>query len=193
MTRLHGLLALGLIALQALPIVAAVMEESMVSHMLVQLPFLLLLGVVIVKSGMVVRVFRFDRKGFICAAIVSNATVYWMLPISLDTAIESNLGRFAKLVSVPVAGVALQVAWQRLPVLFRGVLALELWAMLLRGGWLYVVSDVQLCSYYLQSEQVRVGWVLCMLGLALAVSALLWLIFGRPLGRGAPKACVGLL
>ena len=174
-------LAFGFPVLSLLPPVAGWFEGSMRIHMLGQLPLLIGCGVVIGCLPWVQSCLRYlDPKGFVCAILVSGWLVFWMLPINLDAAQGSLSFRLLKVVSLPIfVGLTGFWAWQCLGGVGRGVLVLEAWAMLMRVGWIFLISPEQVCANYLPYEQQQVGKILLYFGFLSAACMVIYVFF-RP-------------
>lgn len=169
------------------------LEASMVTHMLVQLPLLAVIGYGIGAAwttarpgGATARVLGSLQScnaggatGIITASFVM---LLWMLPRLLDLARLDPAAAALKFVSVPLAGVAVAVSWPRLPVIARAAVHLEVIATLLRFGWGYLAADQRLCLAYLADDQQRAGELLLWLGVVYA-AAVAW----RPMFGGAPR------
>ncbi len=153
--------------------VGRLLEASMLSHVLVQLPLLALLGWYLGKQipeRWCEVIGGWNRFGVPGLLLMSFTIVYWMLPRALDGSLTDGLITFAKFVSVPLLiGMPLAISWPQAPMVVRGLTVFELWAMLMRLGWLYLDTPVRLCSNYLLQEQVT-------LGIGLISLAALWVI-----------------
>lgn len=102
--------------------------------------------------------------------MVVLALAFWMLPRSLDMALANPAMEFAKFVSLPLlVGLPLALSWSRLPSIGRGFIAANLVSMLVVLGWLYLVSPMRLCNYYLLDQQRVLGWALLLLAAAVLV------------------------
>jgi hypothetical protein len=168
-------------------------ESSMALHMLAQLPLLALAGYAFGTAwlrtepgAIAARALDFSQSfnaggvtGLITASFVM---VIWMLPRFLDLARLDGGVDAIKLVSVPLAGVAIALSWPRLPVIARAVAHLEVIATLLRFGWGYLAAEERLCLAYLADDQQRTGIILLWLGGLYAV-AVAW----RPMFGSIPR------
>lgn len=178
MNRLQGLMGAGLLGLLALPWSRAGLESTMSGHMLVQIPLLVLAGVLL--GGAVSTRWRavlapWNRYGLTGLVLALFTLVYWMLPRNLDLALGSGGAELAKFVFLPVlAGLSLRLSWSALGVIGRGVVWSQLVANLAVMGWLYLEAPVRLCTRYLVSDQEAVGRHLLLLALALAVGLATW-------------------
>ena len=172
--RLCLLAAVLLIGGLALPALRTALESSMSTHMLVQIPLLavggILLGLAVPPrvQGVTVPYNRGGVPGLLLFVFVSS---YWMLPRALDGALASPIMELAKFFSLPLlAGLPLALSWPRASLVGRGFIVANAIPMLAVVGWLYRVSPVRLCNYYLFDQQVMLGnallWLALLLGLA---------------------------
>lgn len=178
-------------ALLFTPPLRAVLESSMMLHMLVQLPLLFLTGFALgwawrnapLQSGVgralgtVMRANRWGITGLIVAAFTMTL---WMLPRLLDSARLDVSFDLVKFVTVSLlAGLAVSISWRATPAILRAVIHLEVIATLLRFGWGYLASEERLCLVYLVGDQQRTGSALLVLG-AIYALVVVW----RPLFGG---------
>ena len=192
MRRRRVLLLLSGWALLAVPPLRALMESSMVAHMLLQIPVLAALGVwgaALLPDGFRERLDAYNDRGLPFALLAVFMAAFWMLPRSLDGALNQGIMEFAKFISVPLLlGVPLGLSWRRLPLIARGFLWSKLLSMLIVLGWLYSVAPVRLCTNYLVDEQTLLGRSLLMLAGVVAL-----LLAGRLFFAGrAPWSAVEL-
>jgi len=164
-----------------IPATARLFEATMQTHLLVQMPLLAFCGGYWVCRSARLRVWleRADPSGGVALVLGSGWLIYWMLPLNLDLATFDPGVRLLKVVTVPVfLGATLTWSWRQLGPVGRGVMLMEGWAILVRLGWIYLISPVQLCSNYLIGDQQRTGSLLLGLALISAVLAVIWGVFG---------------
>lgn len=155
------------------------LEAGMLWHMGLQLPLLVLLGVLAVdsvsQSPLIGALTRRYRAALLLLALVTFGL--WMLPRLLDAALHQPQVEIAKWLSLPVAGAALRLGWPQLPSVLHGVLHLEFIATLLRLGWLYLQAPERYCVSYGIADQQSLGFLLLVYagvyGLLLGVRVLL--------------------
>ncbi len=171
-----GWLAAGLLGwfLAALPPVREMLEASLALHVLVQLPLLAAAGW---GLGRVVGPVRpgelagFNGAGVPGLLLAAFTTAFWLLPRSLDAALQEPAWEAAKLTTVPLLlGLPLARSWPRLPPLGRALIRANLVPMLAVMGWLYHVAPDRLCNSYLLDQQARLGNGLLAVAAALAVA-----------------------
>lgn len=175
--------------LLAAPPLRGWLEAGMVSHMLVQLPLLVGLGAAAVAwlpAGWRRRLDDCNAAGLPLTLLALFAAAFWMLPRSLDAALNAPLMELAKFLSLPLlVGMPLALSWRRLPLIGRGFLWSNLVSMLVVLGWLYSAAPVRMCTNYLVDQQQLLGRSLLLLALGLA----LWLA-GQVLFGGGPGPAV---
>lgn len=157
-----SLIAVSLIVLLALPPARALFEQRMVTHMLMQLPLLVMLGMVIGHS----IAEKYIRALAYCYAlplllIALFSGMFWMLPKVLDASLEQTLFIAAKFLLLPcLSGLPLAIAWRNTGPLTKAFFITHLLSMLVVLAWLYIQAPVRLCNYYLVNEQQHVGEIL---------------------------------
>jgi len=179
--NLATLIAVYILFTGAFPFTAKIYESSMMMHMLIQLPMLILIGCLIplTHPRLITTLAKLDPHAVIALVIFIGCTLFWMLPVNLDLAVSEPLYRFFKLVSVPIGiGLSFKWIWLRAHIIVKIVVLFELWAAVTRLGWLYLESPEQLCSNYLIGEQRTVGTVLLGISLICGVIGLIVGVFG---------------
>jgi hypothetical protein len=161
----------ALIGALALPAVRNWLERDMVLHMLVQLP-LIVVGGMLCADATLRRVFkcadwnRLGLTGFIWATMV---VVIWMLPKSIDDAVAKPIIEAMKFLSLGIAGFLLRDALTRAPLPLEGFfLGNSVW-MMATVGLLYQSSERRLCNAYGLDSQVATGRGLVIFALTIAV------------------------
>lgn len=152
-----------LIVLGLTPQGALLFESTMVTHMLVQFPLLIVLGATIFEPKAQLNAFlaEVDPLGAIAFISFTGWVLFWMMPLNLDLATIEPAIRALKLISVPIGiGWCLRWLWHQATTVLKCVVVFEVWASITRLGWLYVESPQQLCSSYLIGEQQSVGKIL---------------------------------
>ena len=177
-------------ALAASPL-RALLESVMAAHMLVQLPALAALGAYAalqLPPGVRRRLAGCNAGGVPFTLLALFAAAFWMLPRSLDGALNHAHLELAKFVSLPLlVGAPLALSWRRLGGIGRGFLWSNLLSMLIVLGWLYSVAPIRVCTNYLVDQQALLGRCL----LLLATLLVLWLSARLFLGGAARAANAG--
>ena len=179
------LLTLGALAL-SLPPLRPLIEQSMVWHMLVQMPLLVLSGACAVAARAPARELRWNRFGLTGFMLAQCVVAYWMIPALVDRAVVLPSADAAKIASLWLAGVALGVGYRQAPAavqLFFIGYGLPMMAWL---GLYLATTDLRLCNAYSMQSQLRAGWGLVALATVLGVAWGLDLRFGRSRGRFNP-------
>ena len=181
------MVAVGLIMLLALPQVRALFEQYMVTHMLIQLPLLVILGMVI-GCGIAEK---YRRALPYCYAlplllIALFNSMFWMLPKVLDASLEQTPFIAAKFLLLPcLSGLPAALAWKNTGPITQAFFITNLLSMLVVLAWLYIQAPVRLCNYYLVNEQQHVGEIL------LYMTALIALWWALKLFTGNKICCPG--
>ncbi len=158
------------------------LESTMVSHVLLEIPLLIFLGVGI---GVQLKVhypafLLMINRGGICGILLATFTLgFWMIPRWLDASLTDPLVAQLKYMSlVCLVGIPLAMSWPLTHFITRAVVKIEFLAMLFRLGWLYLISPERLCNSYLLTDQVWLGQGFLLIGAALSVSWLLPVFLG---------------
>ncbi len=158
-------------------------ETSMTFHMAVQIPLLVLLGILLgryLKQRCATTMFQWIRRYRATLLLLALFILgSWMVPRLLDTALHQPVIAIAKWLTLPLAGVALQLSWRQLPVVLRGVLHLEAVASLLRLGWLYLQAPDRYCVSYDLDDQQTLGYVLIIYAVLYGGLLALRVMFGQ--------------
>ena len=172
--------ALALAALAAalalsLPPGRMLIEQSMVWHMLVQMPLLVLAGWWAMaawapgRAGARTPGWRINRYGLTGFMLAQSILAYWMLPAKIDSAVVLPSVDAAKLASLWLAGAALREGFRQAP------LAVQLFfvgyglPMMVWLGLYLATTDLRVCNAYSLASQVRAGQGLVALSAALGV------------------------
>lgn len=152
----------GLFLILLLPPVRIWLEATMVLHMLVQLPLLIIAGWYIgdYLIGKYPGFFeKWNRSGIPGITLVYLVTMYWMIPRAMDEALQLSSVEIFKYISLPfLVGIPLRVSWSKLHVIGKGFIIFNYIPMFGMMAWLYIDSPIQICNNYLESEQKMLGW-----------------------------------
>jgi hypothetical protein len=165
------------------PPVKHALEESMTAQMLLQIPLLVIVGLVLART-LPVRLSGvtddWNYGGVSGLVLLTVTSVFWMLPRTLDAAVTDPLVAAAKYLSAPLLiGLPLALSWPRMGFIVRGVFLVECIATFFRLGWLYLISPDRLCNLYLLEDQQRLGQLLLLIGAALFLGVGWKLVWGR--------------
>ncbi|SEP91369.1 hypothetical protein SAMN05216232_1292 [Virgibacillus subterraneus] len=151
-----------LFVLLIIPPIRNLMESVMVVHMLVQIPLLIISGWLI--SGYFQCKFpgffsKWNSNGVPGIILVVFLITYWMIPRTLDEALNAWYIELFKIVSLPfLVGIPLQDSWKKLNSLGRSFIIFNFILMSGLMAWLYIDAPVRLCNNYLEVEQKVLGW-----------------------------------
>jgi len=167
----------------ATPPLRHVLESTLTSQMLAQIPLLALAGWALAQGtpGWLDRsLSAWNHHGISGLLLASLAGMVWMLPLAMDAALDDPRVTLAKFLSVPLLiGAPIALSWPRAGFVVRGVVLLELIATMLRLGWLYLISPERLCSNYLLDDQQRLGTTLLVGGFAILLVLAWKLMWGH--------------
>ena len=157
----------------SLPWLRPLIEQSMVWHMLVQMPLLVLAGVC-AAAAWPVALGRWwagvNRYGLTGLMLAQCTTAYWMIPALVDRAVVLPGADAAKIISLWLAGLALRQGCVQAPLavqLFFIGYSLPMMASL---GVYLASTDLRLCNAYSLQSQLRAGWGLVALALVLGAA-----------------------
>lgn len=160
----------------SLPPLRTLIEQSMLWHMAIQMPLLVLGGALAMRAladhkltqGFA-RWNRYGLTGFIAAQAIF---AYWMLPLAIDRAIVLPLADAEKLVTLFLCGALLQHSFARSPVALQLFFVGYAVPMMIWLGFYFINTDLRLCNAYSLETQVNTGRALVGWGFALGA---LWL------------------
>jgi hypothetical protein len=180
-----------LIVLLALPPSRAWLEADLIGHVLVQIPLLILSGWLIGEAC--AHRFRdmghWNKGGVAGLTLVIFTALFWMLPRSIDSAVQQTTYEVIKFMSLPCAGAALGTSFPRAHTLLRGALKANLISMIGVLAWLYTAAPVRLCISYFKSDQEMLGLAMALLAGALAIGWGVGLLFGATRPSIADEGC----
>jgi hypothetical protein len=162
-------LTLGAAALSAAPL-RSLIEQSMLWHMVVQMPLLVLAGWVSANLGSGRAPLRpsawnqFGLTGGVAALVV---LAYWMLPSSIDRALIVPRADGFKLISLWVCGLCLRRCADHAPLPLQLFFVGTALPMLVWSGLYFSNTDLRLCNAYSLESQIAAGRGLAGLGGAL--------------------------
>ncbi len=173
--RRLGQLAAGLLLtlVLALPASRALLEASMLRHMLVQGSSLLLAGALLAGiSGPNVRavVARWNAHGITGLLAAGCILSLLMVPRALDLVLVEPSVEAAKFALLLLAGAALRLSWRPAGLLVQGFFLGNVLPMTAVAGQLYAASPVRVCNAYLLDDQARLGEWLIALAIFFAIA-----------------------
>lgn len=167
-------ISLGLVLVLSIPPIRHGLEESMIGQMLIQIPLLAVAGYILghgLRKRMSPLLSRYNSNGIPGLLIVFYALIYWLLPRSIDSALNSTFFEMLKYITVPIMiGLPLALSWDRLNLTVQGFVWTNVIAMSFVMGWLYANSPVRLCNNYLTEQQLQLGNTLMLISVFLLLS-----------------------
>lgn len=175
--------ALLLFVVTLAPPLKHALEASMTAQMLVQIPLLVVVGLLLshsVPARVNAALAGWDQHGVSGLLLATLAAALWMLPRLLDAAVTEPAVAIAKYLSIPLLiGLPFALSWPRMGFIVRGVFLLELIATFFRMGWLYLIWPDRLCNNYLLGDQQRLGRYMVLIGAMLLLWVAVKLLWGR--------------
>jgi len=157
----------------SIPPMRTLIEESMVWHMSIQMPAIILTGwmanshsIAVVRTDRLAPWNRYGLTGFIVA---QGVLAYWMLPLAIDRAVVVPHVDIIKLSTLLICGVILQDSFSRAPAVLQLFFVGYLVSMMTWLGIFYATTDLRLCNAYSQVSQARAGRAVASLGIALGI------------------------
>tara|TARA_B110001452_G_scaffold196345_1_gene166342 strand:- start:1586 stop:2197 length:612 start_codon:yes stop_codon:yes gene_type:complete len=175
--------------------ISTILESTMVGHVLLQLPLLVTIGLFaadVVPAKLKNMIILINAGGIFGCISITFIFLVWMIPRWLDASLVYETVALAKYASLIVGGVLLRMSWPIAHPITRGLLQIEFIAMLLRLGWLYLISPERLCNSYLLSDQIWLGRGLLIIAFALCLTWLIPIFFGGSTSQvGDNSRCKG--
>lgn len=185
---LVGVCSIGL----SVPPMRTLIEQSMLWHMAIQMPLLILTGWLLMASGSPLPAAGISTRtnqltalqttsqtyssctewnvygltGFVFSFITIT---YWMLPSAIDRAVVLPSADVIKLLSLLVCGASLRHSSVRAPALIQLFFLGNFLAMMLWLGSYFLQTDLRLCNAYSLQSQINTGWGLIAWGLGIGV------------------------
>jgi hypothetical protein len=172
--------------------VRAVVEGSMVLHMALQFPLLLLAGACAAvllarrRPPLAAAWTRFDRDGLLATVGLSGVAALWMVPVALDAALLDPAMAAWKYMSWGFAGWCMTLAWPGMATAMRLFLLGNLAWMTCSVGLLYAETEQRLCVSYRFDEQAWAGGALCVVAVLL-LGCVVGVAVRAPAGPGRPN------
>lgn len=156
-----------------LPPARHLLEQHMLTHMLVQIPALLAAGALIGTADARSEPWgSWNAAGVPALFAATLVLAFWMTPIAIDNAAASVRWDAAKGISLVIAGAAAAASWRIAPTVVQAFFGGNMVWMSIAVGRLYQDDGPRLCNAYLQDDQALTGLALTWLAIA---AAALWL------------------
>ena len=143
----------------ATPMARNFLEQFMITHMLVQIPLLVICGGWIANNLANKYSLHIPYHFALPLLVIALTTaMYWMLPKTLDASLEDILYEYSKFISLPICvGAAFNLGWKNVGPITKSFLITNLLCMFVVLAWLYIEAPVRLCNFYLVDEHKQVG------------------------------------
>jgi len=146
----------------AVPPVARFMESVMVLHMHMQMPLLVVAGLLMapfVQKRFPGAFERWNPTGIPGILLFAWISCFWLLPRAMDEALTIPGMEIFKFASLPfLAGIPLRDSWRKLGAKGQKWVVGFFAAVFMGMGLLYIFAPVRLCNNYLEIEQLALGW-----------------------------------
>jgi hypothetical protein len=161
----------------SLPPLRRLIEQSMVWHMVVQMPLLILAGWVGAHAISATKrshhaptaMSSWNQFGLTGGLTALVALAYWMLPSSIDRALVVWGSDAFKLASLWLCGAVLRHSAARAPLVVQLFFVGTALPMLVWAGLYFANTDQRLCNAYSLDSQITAGRSLAVLAVALAL------------------------
>ncbi|SET13974.1 hypothetical protein SAMN05216389_10611 [Oceanobacillus limi] len=166
-----------------LPPVANLLESIMIIHMHMQMPLLVIAGLLMAPFFQAKFPSFFNKwnengiPGIMLFIIIMS---YWSIPRAMDDALAISVVEYFKFVSLPfLVGVPLRDSWKKLSDFGKNLTFIIFLIQFTVMGIIYIASPDQLCNNYIRAEQVTLGWGFITMAIAIFIY-LVQLLFINP-------------
>jgi len=173
----HALLALlagGTAIGLSTPPMRALIEQSMVWHMAVQMPLLFAAGWfamgAVSTARPLVELGKWNRYGLTGFIAVQAIVAYWMLPLAVDQAVVIPLADLTKITTILLGGTMIKHSFDRAPQVLQLFFIGYTVSMFAWLGLYFATTDLRLCNSYSSESQTNAGWAIAMLGVAIGLT-----------------------
>lgn len=170
---------LALVLFLAIPPVRDLLESIMAMHMHMQMMLLFVAGLLMAPffQKYCAPIFdKYNKTGLPGVVLFFIILIYWMLPRTMDEALEIWYVELFKFISLPLlAGVPLRDSWPKLKEAAQVIYFIILGVIFSMLSYLYVFSESTLCNNYLMVDQKTVGWGFMFLAVSIFLYVLLML------------------
>ena len=161
-----------LLLLMLAPPIRKLTESSMIAHMLIQYPCLMLAGLLLVREVPARWLSATERwnelgiSGFVGSAL---ALALLMIPRVLDLALVDGGVEAMKMLALVGSGAALALSWLRAGVVMQAFFLGNVLWMTAVVGMLYQDAAVRVCNAYRLDDQQDLGRALVLIAIAIGV------------------------
>lgn len=156
----------------SVPPARSLIEQSMMWHMVIQMPALVAGGWLLAGSSALQPLTRygsdwnqFGLTGFIVSQWIG---AYWMLPLAIDRAVVMPQADALKVVSLIVCGGVLKASFNRSPAVLQMFFVGYAVSMLVSAGVFLAATDRRVCNAYSLDTQWVAGIGVTAIGISLA-------------------------
>jgi hypothetical protein len=156
----------------SMPPLRSLIEQSMVWHMVVQMPLLMVAGWLCASCWSHTRFDApnaWNQFGLTGGLMTLVVLAYWMLPSSIDRALVVPRADALKLASLWVCGALLQRSAVQAPLVVQLFFVGTVLPMLMWAGLYFASTDLRLCNAYSLDSQIAAGRGLAGLAVLLAL------------------------
>jgi len=146
------------------------LEASMLRHMFIQFPLLLLCGWLL--SGPLAKPSwprRLDEYGITGLTLLLFVSAYWMIPRALEMSLTSHIAQAGKVASLVLLGALLPGSLSRSPWVVQLFFLGNFGAMMAIAGIQYQNMPQRLCNAYLLDDQNLTGVALVMASILISI------------------------
>lgn len=155
----------------SVPPLRSLIEQSMVWHMIVQMPLLVLGGWMAMgaasKSTLSDRLAAWNRYGLTGFIAAQAIAAYWMLPLAVDRAVVMPATDLLKIATLIACGGLLRHSIARAPSVLQLFFIGYAVSMAVWLGVYFATVDLRLCNAYSLESQHRSGFAIALMGCAL--------------------------
>ncbi|MDO6451422.1 hypothetical protein [Oceanobacillus profundus] len=164
---------LGIYLFLMLPPVVTLLESIMVVHMHMQMPLLVMVGMLFtpfLQQTFPAFFEKWNENGVPGIVLFMIIISYWMIPRTMDEALTVSAAEIFKFISLPfLAGVPLRDSWSKLTIKGKNSIFILLSILFGIMAWIYILSPNQICNSYLIKEQKALGWTFLLTGLCIVI------------------------
>ncbi len=164
----------------SVPPLRSLIEQSMLWHMVVQMPLLVLGGWMAMDaasgSKLTTRLALWNRYGLTGFMAAQAIATYWMLPVTIDRAVVMPATDVLKIGTLFACGALLRHSIARAPLVLQLFFVGYAVSMTVSLGLYFGTVDLRLCNAYSLESQHRAGLAIALLGCVLGGA---WLVMHR--------------
>ena len=141
------------------------LDSVMYRHLLIQIPFLILLGYMggkrFFKGSAPTGIEReLNARGFSGLIFFTGVLIFWMLPLSIDSTVSSDLRDNLMHMCMLFAGILLASSERTAPPVLKSAYEIYFTAMIIAMGNIYAVYSELICASYTLEQQHQTGYFL---------------------------------